>query len=223
MRYLMSLLIVVGVCGCEKRHESPQTFVSDDSEYKVAILLDLSGSFEHMMCDDGKAHQFAMRVLDHYFRERLGNNDKLIIAQISGTERSLLWEGTPLQLRREFPSAKAFGEFLRSKSDPRGSLVHDSIAHTVEYVASDPAVASGRAKSAVFVLSDMLDNGVNQESEQRVIGALTEYAQQNGAVGLYYVDQLLVPQWRKNLQDAGIREICVESEIVGTPRLPNFE
>ncbi len=223
MKKIITISLLISVLGCEPRKEDSKTFVDDDCQFKVAILLDLSGSFEHLMCEGGKAYQFALNVLDHYFRERLGTDDKLIIAQISGADRSLLWEGTPLQLRQNFPSAKAFGEFLRIKSDPSESHIHDSIIHSLEYITSDPAIMNGQAKSAVFILSDMLDNGSSQDSKKQAIEALSTYAEKGGVVGMYYVDQFLVSEWRKELQNAGVKELCVESEIVGVPRLPNFD
>jgi hypothetical protein len=223
IRLAICLSILLG-CGCDKRRQAPTTFaVRDESQYVLIILLDLSGSFHQQMTEGGQAHRFSMQVIDHYFRERIGTNDKLIIAQISGEERALLWEGTPLQLQKDFPSSTAFGEFLRSKANPDASLVYEAIIHTIDYVLSDPSVSSGNAKSAIFVLSDMSDNGSKPESKQRALQALAAYGESGGVVGLYYVDQLLVPEWRTILRDAGIPEICVESDIVGRPNLPNFE
>lgn len=218
-------LLLSVVCGCAPRRQVEATPLrNDESEYVLAILLDLSGSFAHLMAEDGKAYDFALIVMDRYFRDRIGTNDKMIIAQVSGTDRALLWEGTPLDLRREFPSADAFRDFLLSKADPGGSLVHEGLARTVEYVTSDPQVASGKAKSAIFVLSDMLDNGPDgRESQERAARALAAYSQKGGVVGLYYVDQSLVAQWRQILRDAKIPDYCVECEIVGKPPLPSFE
>ena len=107
--------------------------------------------------------------------------------------------------------------------DPNGSVIHDGIAHALEYITSDPALASGKAQSAVFVLSDLLDNGANpNKSGQRVNLALAEYARKNGIVGLYYVDQELVLPWRQSLQSAGIRNYRVECIIDEDPELPSF-
>ncbi len=226
MRTALCLTVVL-FCGCEPRRQSPadssSTFAHQESQYVLTVLLDMSGSFQHEMTDGGKAHRFNMRIIDRYFRERLGSNDQLIIAQISGDSRSLLWQGTPLQLRKDFPSATAFGEFLRSKTNPQGSLVHDAIASTVDYILADPNVSSGTAKSALFVLSDLADTASSPESKERALQSLAAYGQAGGVVGLYYVDQSLVPEWRTNLRLAGIQESCVEADIVGTPTLPRFE
>lgn len=223
--FLVGFLVVSLTCGCAPRRQAEVTPLRDDeSEYVLTILLDLSGSFAHLMAEDGKGYDFALIVMGRYFRDRTGTRDKIIIAQVSGTERALLWEGTPLELRREFPSAAAFRDFLLSKADPGGSLVHAGLANTVEYLTSDPRVASGEAKSALFVLSDMLDNDPeSKESEDRAVRALAEYGQKGGVVGLYYVDQSLVAHWRQILSDAQIPDYRVECEIVGQPPLPSFE
>ncbi|MCA9077359.1 MAG: hypothetical protein KDA93_20195 [Planctomycetaceae bacterium] len=220
------ILFLLLLCGCEARRQSQSnssTFAHQESQYVLTVLLDMSGSFQHEMTDGGKAHRFNMRIIDRYFRDRLGNNDQLVIAQISGESRTLLWQGTPLQLRKDFPSATAFGEFLKSKSDPHGSLVHDAIASTVDYILADPNVSNGTAKSALFVLSDLADTSSSPESKERALQSLAAYGQAGGVVGLYYVDQSLVPEWRTNLRLAGVQESCVEADIVGTPNLPSFE
>lgn len=219
------LIVAALAAGCEKRREvQTTTLVPDDSEYICTIMLDLSGSFSNLMAEQGKAYEFAMQVIDRYFRDRIASNDKIIIAQISGTKRSLLWQGTPTELHRDFPTADDFRKYLLAKADPGGSLVHDGVTHAVQYVLSEPNVANGKAKSAVFILSDMLDNGPSTtESEQRAVTAIADYGRKGGVVGIYYVDQLRVPVWRDHLKQAGIRQFCIESEIVGRPRLPDFE
>lgn len=227
MRNIQSVFLIIvlfiSLSGCEKRREASRALVHDDSKFVMTILVDLSGSFEQMMAEGGKAYQFTLAVLDKYFRDRIGSDDKLIIAQISMNDRALLWQGTPLQLRQEFPSPQAFTTFLRERADPNGSLVHDGIAHTLEYVNSEPNVATGKARAAVFVLSDMLDNGTKADAKDRALKALATFGKNGNVVGLYYVDQMLVAPWRQDLRQAGVKEFCVESEIVGKPQLPNLE
>ena len=222
---LACFVLLLSILGCERRRENQELFSrEDDGQYVLTIVFDLSGSFAHLMADNGKGYEFALLVMDHYFRDRIGKDDKIIIAQISGTDRSLLWQGTPAELRREFPTAETFRQFLMTKADSRGSLVHDGITHALNYVLSEPSIASGNAKSAVFVLSDMVDNGPDtDQSKRKTADALMNYGKQGGVVGLYYVDQMLVPVWRRQLRDAGIRTFCVESEIVGNPTLPSFD
>ena len=212
--------------GCEPRHENPDhasPIVHQDSEYVLAILLDLSGSFTELMTKDGKAYRFAMRVADKYLR-RMDSNDRLIISQLSATNKALLWDGSPIALRRSFPSANAFRDFLLSKSDPNGSRIHDGIADTLDYLLALPGVQSGKTKSALFVLSDMIDNAPEPEkSKERLLQALAAYGRAGGGVAFLWVDSSLVLPWRTHLKDAGIAHFAVESEIVVDPPLPTFE
>lgn len=219
------LTILLGGCGKHREPSQPTVLREDEKEFVLMIVFDLSGSFIQQMAEDGEAYDFAMRVVDRYHREKVSTPDKLVLAQISGTGRSLLWEGTPLQLRRQFPTAAQFREHLIAKADPHGSFVNDGLAHAIQYVATDPRVTSGQAQVGVFVLSDMLDNGPNpEESKQRLTTALSNLGRiDHSVVGLYYVDQLLVAEWRQQLQDAGVKNYRVESEIVGQPNLPEFE
>lgn len=199
-------------------------FAPSETEFIVMIVIDLSGSFAHHMADDGKAYEFALRIYDRYFRDRIGNSkDELILAQLSGTHRSLLWRGSPIELRHKFATAEDFKEFLLANANPNGSVIHDGIAHALEYMNSDPALTNNNAKSAVFVLSDLLDNGLNPEqSGPRVSKALAEYASKNGVVGMYYVDQELVLPWRQTLQAARLPDFRVDCNIDDNPDLPSF-
>jgi len=213
--------------GCQKRIEQREgVFQTEDNEYVLTILLDMSGSFRGMMAEDGKAWSFVSQVIDKYFRDRIGRNDKLILAQLSANDRSLLWSGTPLQLRQEFSSGAAFRDWLVAKSDPRGSRVHEGIVQTVEYTLTDPMVADGKAKSAVFILSDMVDNASGGEgAREQAVNALAQVGKSGGVIGLYYVDVQLCSLWNRLLRDAGVpaNNLHIEADIVGRPVLPSFE
>ena len=221
----LSVAAVAFIGGCARRLDTSESILAnEDSEYVVLVALDLSGSFRQLMAEDGKGYEFARMLLDRYFKEQIGNHNKIILAQISNTKQSLLWEGTPMELRADFPSPEVFRDFLIKNSDPTGSRVHDGIAHALEYLMGEPAIASRKAKSAVFVLSDMEDNTPNTaESGNRLVQALNAYGQLGGVVGMYYVDQMLVPVWRQHLIGAGLKDHRVESIIVQRPTLPSFE
>ena len=203
----------------------PSPFVAPQTDHVVMLLIDLSGSFANQMANEGKAYEFYLQIYDRFFKDRIGHDkDVLVIAQLSGTHRSLLWQGHPLQLRQQFASSSEFKEFLLSHADPNGSVIHDGIAHSLELLVSDPALVNPNTKTAVFVLSDLLDNGANPEkSGPRVTKALAEYARMNGVLGLYYVDQDLVVPWRQSLQASGMRDYRVECIINQHPDLPNFQ
>lgn len=223
---LVAAIIAVVTPGCGKRreHTEPRVFGEKEREYVLTIVLDMSGSFTNLMAYDGKAYQFAVAVVDRYFRDRIGSQDILIIAQVSGTDRSLLWEGRPSELRKEFPSAEKFRDFLLQNSNPRASLIHEGMVQSIRYMMNDECVRKGKAKTAMFVLSDMLDThdtagDVTPELSQ----ALSDFGACGGMVGVYYCDSKLVPVWQQRLSDAGIQHYRVESEIVRMPTLPSFD
>ena len=221
---LVVLLCVLMITGCGKRRESTETatFNRNDNQRVVMIVMDLSGSFTAKMANDGKAWEFATTCVDRYFRKSDPLNDRIILAQISGTERSLLWEGTPIELRRDFQSAESFRDFLLSKADESGSLVNHGVTNAVEYLTRHPRYGGGHAKMVTLILSDMEDTG-GSDSEQRMNESLVAYAGTDGSVGIYFCHQLLIESWKSRLSRAGVRNYIVESEIVGKPELPNFE
>jgi hypothetical protein len=201
-------------------------FQHDDGEFVLTIAVDMSASFQPLMAEDGKAWAFVCQIIDRYFRDRLGNNDKLILAQLSGNERALLWQGTPLELRQEFPSASAFRDWVMSKADPKSSHVYEGIAQAVEYTRADQVVAGGKGKAAVFVICDMIDNTPdNGAARERAVNALANVGKQGGVLGLYFVDVQLCPLWGQLLRDAGVPEgnVCIQADIVGHPALPSFD
>jgi hypothetical protein len=127
-------------------------------------------------------------------------------------------------LRNQFGSASAFMHFLHGKSNPAGSRIHDGIADALEYILDYPGVKEGKTRVSLFVFSDMDDNFPEPEkSKARVLTLLKEFGRVKGCIGLYWVDQMHVPGWRRDLRDAGIKHFVVESEIVADPALPTFE
>lgn len=227
-RLLPLALLTLVLIGCERRSTDQGSPLPDqDSEYLLAVVIDMSGSFaDQMQADNGKAYRFFLEVVDRYFRNRVGANDRLILTQLSGSggKRALLWDGEPRALQQDFPDAKAFHAFLLKHADPSGSRVHDALADTIDYLVAYPGVASGKSHSAVFVLSDMLENSANpQQSKDRALRALATYARHRGVVGMYWVEHGLVPEWRAQLRDAGLKSFVVESDIVSRPQLPTFD
>lgn len=212
--------------GCAKRDPTVKTghFEEDDAEFVLLVVLDLSGSFQHLMAEDGVAYDFTLHAIDTYFRGNAGSNNQLILAQISGTGKSLLWQGTPRNLRQQFPTPKAFRDFLVSRADPAGSLVHDGVAHALRYVTGHRSVAGGKAKSVALILSDMHDTGPDTEqSEQKLMDAFVEYMKHGGGIGLYYVSQDRYFDWQDNFNRSGHSLSVVEMDINGRPRLPILE
>jgi hypothetical protein len=223
--FVLGLLVLSVAIGCEMNEPGDGvSFEDDDCEYVLAVVVDLSESFEKMMATDGKAYEFLMAVVDRYFSQRDASSDRLIIAQISGRKKALIWEGTPIDLRREFSTVDQFREFLMKHSEPSSSPVFSTITSTVEYLLSKPRVASGKAKSALFVLSDLDNNsGDAKEAGPKALEALSEYGRHNGVVRFYYADVEKRKLWLKWFKEkSGIRNADVEGVITSRPALPNF-
>lgn len=229
-RRLFVVALTVFSLGCESRRErtpppkSAKIVPADQSQYIVMIVLDLSGSFQSKMVEGGAAWQFAGQALDKYFRTRRRNrHDRFIIGQISGTRKSLLWEGTPDHFRSDF-TGSSFREFLSSKADSNGSLVYDGVSHAMEYMMTISNVRKGHAKSAVLILSDMEDNGPNKaKAAKRLLDNLVAFDKVGGVGGIWYCDQDEQKKWRPALDDAGLEEFIVECDIKGRPDLPDFQ
>ena len=224
-RLAIAWTLAAGLVGCEPRRDLGHTAFQEGShDYVCVVAIDLSGSFQHQMAEQGRAYDFLMTLLKKYYDQHSGSADRIVVVQLSGTQRSMLWAGTPRELRMRFPTASAFRDFLNEKADPNGSMIYEGLLSAFTYVASDPRVASGKARSGFFVLSDMMDNHHNrEESLQKLLMTMSQYASQGNAIGLYYVDQLELANWKQRLQDAGFKDFCVEPDFVGTPVLPNLE
>lgn len=221
--FLMALTIFC-LPACTPIPQGEQTvFEKTETDQLIVIALDLSGSFAELMTKDGIAYRFAMATVDRFMRENPGREGRLVIAQLSATGNPLLWEGTPGELRKQFSNQEAFREFLLSKSDPQGSRINEGIANALEYVANHQSVRSNNASSALFVLSDMMDNDPDGEEQlKRAEKSLVDFADTGGVVGLYYVHQSKLIEWRRRIESAGIHDYRIQCEIVSTPDLPSF-
>jgi len=212
-------------CGPEPERQA-RPFLQqqkDDQEegYILAIALDCSGSFA---TQDDKAWNFVCNVLDRYMRDRIGSSDQVLIAQLSGDNKPLVWQGTPIQLREDFDSADDFRKMLLKRSDPNGSRIHDGCVEVLSHLMSMPGVQSGKKKCVFLALTDFEDNaGDEVRSRARLVKSLKAFAQMKGNVGFYYVDQRFVQGWRKDLAEAGYPHFVIQSEIVTNPPIPTFE
>jgi hypothetical protein len=210
--------------GCEQRDKTESSsFNNDDSEVVLALVLDLSSSSIELFQEDRVGLQFTRSLIEHYQRAYPGRNGKLILAQLSGGGDPLLWEGNPTDLLRDYDSYGSLHQMLVSKSNPNGSRIHEGLSRTFDYLLKHRAVQDG-ARPAVFVLSDMLDNGADgTKYEQRVMVSLKEFGKRGGISGFYFVHQSQLERWRTNLTDAGVTDCLVSADIVARPPLPSFD
>lgn len=230
--FIVSLLIAVALVGCGARRDGTKQarlakspFPKDESEYVAMIVMDSSSSFQNLMAEQGHAYSFICAVIDKYFRDRIGSEkDQIILVQISGSQKSIMWQGTPEGLRRKFQSKDSFRDFLVSNAGPDGSLVHDGVSHALEHMMLMPNVSSGKAKSVLLILSDLDDNGPSpDQSEKRLFDDLIAYFQKGGHAGFYYADQLKMKHWREKLTAAGYPLVPVACKEDESQPLPDFE
>jgi hypothetical protein len=227
MRKIFALVIfcVLPESGCEEYVPVESRPISGvDRDYILAFILDTSGSFLPQLFGDGeRGYRFFTKTSELYFRNRNGAHDRILISQLSARERTLLWEGAPLLLRRRFGSSSQLKQFIYANSDSQGSRVYAALADTLNYIYGLPGVEQGQTKVCVIVLSDMLDTTDAPQDQQRMTDALGRLAKANGAIGLYCVDQSRLDECRQMLASAGLKDFVVESDIVEDPKLPFSE
>lgn len=227
MNRLLPFLCIVAIffSGCGARRDRTRVSRYEDRDpdaMDLMIVTDTSGSFVEHMTKEGKAWDLTVRALDKYTKDRAGSSteDQIILANISGNERSIMWKGSPRSFRSEFPSKEKFHSFLLSHSDPGGSRVNDGIAHALGYINSKHKTRHGQ--SVTLILSDMLDTYSDPGSETRLIKAMAEYNHDGGEIGIYFCDQLQHPKLMKRCEEAGLKWIEIECDFVGKPKLPDL-
>ena len=225
MKRLIVLLTVLALAmaGCTRR-QPPGVVVpvqQRQAKYVLIVVIDVSGSFEDTL--EEKAWPFLQKVLRDFYRNRVGDNDDdvLVIGQISAVPVAPIFEGSPKAFARQYGRAAAFRDLLKSKSDARGSRVHDSIADTAEY---GLRYATDQNQTFLCCLTDMDENFPEpKKSEERLVKVLSAFAKPNMAVGLYWVDLPFAAQWDRNLKRAGVKNYVITTGIVADPKLPVFE
>lgn len=217
--FVLSVLAVAPV-GCTPYQPPPSVAPVKQREpkYVLAVVIDVSGSFDRQL--EEKAWPFLQKVIRDFYRNRAGEDDLLVIGQISATPVAPLFEGSPRSFAKQFGSASAFRDLLKSRSDPRGSRVHDSVADVARYVAR---YSTDLNQTFLCVLSDFEENFPGPEkSEARLVEALSAYARPTMSVGFYWVDLAYMAKWEGNLRRAGVKNFVVRSAIEADPQLPSF-
>jgi len=219
------LILAVLLTGCSPRAEKSATanVGMTEDEFMLVIGIDMSGSFSHRMADGGDGHRFMMTLIDNYFRSRIGSQDKILILQLSANDDVLLYEGTPMDLRRKFPTPREFAAFLNKHADANGSLLQRGLNRALKYVLSDYRVKSGHSKVGMFVLSDMEDTENDAGVLEELTDRLAKLKDAGGILGMYYLSIDECEAWRRKMGEIGFANSRVESTIMDKPVLPNFD
>ena len=101
---IVTLAALAGGTGCSPRRsraEEAHGFEQQRVDSILILVIDLSGSFMELFKPDGKASAHLLEAIQNYFQARVGRstNDRLIIAQISGAQQPIVFEGSPADLR----------------------------------------------------------------------------------------------------------------------------
>jgi hypothetical protein len=230
-------LALAAFSGCSPRRDAAlhansggaqaATIGSEEDEKVILMVIDVSPSFVDRITKGGDAYRLMMRIIARYTRASAGSQDRLVIATISGSSKALIFDGTPHELKRTYPTADAFRDMLASRTGSGGSRVHEGIRDALRYVLDDPRVDSGKLKVGMFVLSDLEDTGGTGHEAEQIEGnmnhELSRLGWRGGVAGFYYASQSELIRWRQRLQSLGIKNFVVESEIVSDPPLPDFD
>lgn len=224
----IALIAVAMLPGCvpKRPRELTSTFESEELDGCMTFLIDMSGSFANSW--DDRAYKLFIELSEQYFTEAMGTNNRLIIAQLSGNDRVVVFDGRPSDLQRQFKSPEALNEHLKQNSNAYYSHVFHAIKQTVDYVGALRGV-SENTRLLTVVLSDLQDSETDLARRSAMghamVDSLKIYRQAGGALALYYVDGSQTARWREVLSMAGFEEgsYVIENELSSTPLLPRFD
>jgi hypothetical protein len=228
LRVLLMLLFVTSIPGCiaSQANKSISPFEANELDGCLAIVIDMSGSFAESW--DDRAFGLFTDLADQYFTDAMGTDNRLVISQLSGNERAVLFEGKPSELQQKFSSPQAFSDYLKQQSDPTSSNVYDSVRRTVDYIRLLNGVTENTRLMTV-VLSDLKDSESDRTtriaSGTRMVETLRPYAERGGALALYFVSTDEIPRWRRVLDESGFQagQYLIETELNAAPQLPQFD
>ncbi len=229
-RLLILLLLPLALAGCGERrdptHDAETTFTHTRADAVALVVLDLSGSFEQLLLGrDNRAFAFLQKLIQEFFYQGIGREQRLVIAQISGTDKAILFEGSIRDFNERFPDPESFRDHLKRVGNPAGSRVYDSISDALSFTLGLPAVEKGHTKVGLFVLSDFDDNMHTAQSFPRLEAQLKVLANEyQGAVGCYFVEQTLYPQILALVKRCGFPRDrgVVTSEVTTNPPIPTL-
>lgn len=223
-------IILFGLClfgGCVKSVDQSQSAPFEKKEYDaiLSIVIDQSSSFDAEWT--ARAYTFFLKLMDQYFRETSGSNVKVILSQMSGSDKVVVFDGTPNELRAKFKSPDDLHVYLRDFADPSGTRVYYSVKKTVDYMKSRQGITD-ETKMLAVVLSDLRDTERDLEVRNRIgnsmIESLSAYREKNGAVALYYADPERNALWEMIFSKAGFEPgfYVIENTLTENPQLPSL-
>lgn len=222
---LVTLLLASGcIVATPKSKRAPLETKPVDAVLVVGV--DLSGSFAADFSE--RAYPLLLNVMQSFFVEQMGDDCKVVLSQISSHDDVVLFEGTPRDLRRRFPSPDALAAFLLANSKPNSSPVFKAMNQTLHYV-NQMADIGEQTEVLTVVISDLRDSekdrAVWKKKGFRMLEELKRYQQRGGAIALYYVDLEQVDLWKRILEAAKFEPgmFVISNDLVEDPQLPSFD
>lgn len=211
--------ILVFATGCARRDKAAITvFDQEPMKFTLLIAADID-----IVKSDPNAYKFVVRALEKYGNDRIGEPDHVIISQLSGNDRPLLFQGTPQELRRVMPTQQAFRDYLVSRSDP-GRRLSKGLAESFYYLLNSSSVARGGAKPVALVISSMQPaEDEDPKDGEQFIEELIRFHRGGGLMSFYFVDQRRWAWVKEQTKKAGIDWVYMEPDPYGNPVLPSFD
>src|SRR5438876_9697086 len=102
------LVAAVLVAGCTPYRPPAEdtTFHQADPDFVLVVVLDLSGSYAQYM--DGPAWTALTAMIRQFHQEHLGDESKIVLAQISNVPQAPVFEGSPAAFGKAFGGVGAF-------------------------------------------------------------------------------------------------------------------
>lgn len=220
---------LLGVLGCipsQSDQVDRQPFEVEQLDACLAVVIDTSSSFHDQWNERG--YDVFLQLMDRFFTEGMGSESKVVLAQLGNAKNSVMFVGTPAELRKRFPTPEALDNYLREHARPNESNVFEVAGNTVELISALPGVTE-QTRLLTILLSDLRESEQDPETWRakghRMLNSLKAYQKRGGGLGLYFVSQAEVARWRRILSDAGFTDgqFVIEHEMVANVQLPRFD
>jgi len=227
----LCLFASVLFCGCVAKAPSSTEytpFETTELESVLAIVVDMSGSFQEDWKQDGRAHKLFLELIHQFFVEHMGTESKVIIGQISNSDSYILFDRPPQEFTTRFRRPEQLNQFLEENADASGSRVYQATGSMFDYVSNVKGL-SDNTRILTVVLSDLVDSQDDDElwrtSGHEMLESLETYAKTGAGVALYFVDEDEKSRWRQIMKKAGLAQsrYVIEGELTESPQLPSFD
>jgi len=227
MTFALLAISISFFLGCVKSVDQSDSapFESEELDAVLAIVIDQSSSFDEEWTS--RAHHFFLRVMDQFFSDTAGSNTKVVLSQMSGSDKVVVFDGTPQQLRAKFKSPDKLHEYLSDFADPSSTRVYHAIKKTIDYTKSRRGVTD-QTRILAVVLSDLHDTQRDAATKRKVgnemIESLSTFRKMNGGMALYYASPDENSRWELIFKKAGFQPeyYVIENTLSENPQLPSF-